>query len=89
MVIKGVRRTEDGETLSIRVVNEYNNLEVTMKWDGCINISKYYNGDTPENHSGNVDYMHICEVKDFIKELQDVVRIAEEMFGDNFEDYWS
>lgn len=62
-----------------------------MKWDGCIDLRRYWNGDTADNNSeDNVDYIHICEVKEFIKELQSVVDIAEQNFSkDDFDNYWS
>lgn len=89
MNIKEIKLTEDGKPFVIRTVNDYNDLSIRMKWDGCIDIRKYENGDSPDNYnSQNVSYMHICEVKEFIKELQDVVRIAEENFGEDFKDYW-
>lgn len=90
MEIKEIKRLEDGKPYAITVVNDYDNLEIRMKWDGCIDINKYSNGDTPENYSvDNVCYMHICEVQEFINELQSVVNIAKENFSeDDFKNYW-
>jgi len=88
--IKEIKRLDDGKPYAIEVRNEYNDLKIHIKWDGCIDISKYWNGTSPENNDeDNTDYIHVCEVKEFIKELQSVVNIAEKNFSkDNFNDYW-
>ena len=82
MNIKEIKTTTDGKPFVIRTINDYNNLSIRMKWDGCIDIVKR---DLIDNTSS---YMHICEVKEFIRELQDIIRIAEENFGDDFKEYW-
>lgn len=90
MKVKEIKKLDNGTPFGIEVRNEYNNLKIDMKWDGCVNIRKYYNGDTPEeNTSENVSYMHICELKEFISELQEALDIAKEVFGDEtFEEYY-
>lgn len=82
MNIKEVCKTKDGKPFVIRTVNDYDDLEIRMQWDGCIDIVKR---DLIDNTSS---YMHVCEVKEFIRELRDIVRIAEENFGDGFKEYW-
>lgn len=90
MYVKEIKRLDDGRPFVIEARSEYEDLQVHMKWDGCINLYKYSNGDTPEAHTeDNTSYIHICEVKEFIKELQDIVDIAEKNFHeDDFKNYW-
>jgi hypothetical protein len=35
-----------------------------MKYDGCVEITKFYNGGTDE------EQLHICHVNDFIEDLK-------------------
>lgn len=55
-----------------------------------LTFTNIQNGDTPEEHTeDNTSYIHICEVKEFIKELQEIVDIAEKNFHeDDFKNYW-
>lgn len=91
MYINEIKRLDNSRPYVIEARNEYGDLQVHMKWDGCIDLYKYSNGYTIEEHSeDNVVNLHICEVKEFIKELQDVVKIAEQNFHkDDFEKYWN
>ena len=81
---------DDGTPYVIQVRSEDNDMEIHMKWDGCIDLRTYSNGSTPDDYSEeNICYIHICDVKEFIKKLQDITYIAEQNFRkDNFEDYW-
>lgn len=90
MNVKEVKRLDDGRPYAIEARSENEDLQVHMKWDGCIDLRKYNNGTTPENHKeADCDYIHICEVKEFIVELQKIVNIAENVFHeDDFKDYW-
>jgi hypothetical protein len=57
--------------------NELNNLRIDIKWDGCVNIDSYCNGDTVEqHHADNHDYIHICDLPTFIAQLQQVLEAA-------------
>lgn len=91
MIIHKIKTSDYNKPYLIVARNEDNNLLARIKWDGCVNLYKYTNGDTPDNYSyDNVDYFHICEVKEFIKELQSIVDIAENTFNhDDFENYWN
>lgn len=67
--------------------NEYKDIYIRAKWDGCCDIRRYYNGDTYEtgNTSGVSDYIHICELREFIEFLTEVADRAEKI--DGFEGY--
>lgn len=90
--IKNIKKTDDGEVLNIEVRDEYEGLQAYIKWDGCINLYRYFNGASPDslhNKDSDVDYIHICEVKEFIDFLQGIVDITKDNFSEsNFSNYW-
>ena len=68
--------------------NEYGDIHVYAKWDGCCNIYRYYNGYTYRDKNiseDEVDYIHICNLRKFIKFLTDIADKAEQI--ENFEGY--
>lgn len=95
MYIKNIHKTEEGHILSIELRNEYDNLQIYDKWDGRCNIHTYSNRMTPDDevtkdNLDNIDYIHICELQEFINNLQEVVNLAKENFNeDDFEGYWA
>lgn len=59
--------------------NQEDTLRVDIKWDGCVNMWLHSNGSTVTNPiEGEVDYIHVCELKEFIEQLQCVLKHAEE-----------
>ena len=67
--------------------NEHEDFHVYARWDGCCNIRRYYNGDTykDEGESVDSDYIHICDIREFIEFLTE---IADKCEGKNgFEGY--
>jgi hypothetical protein len=40
---------------------------VYMKWDGCVEITKFYNGGADKEDE---ERLHICQIDDFIEELK-------------------
>ena len=85
--IKEAHKTNDGTIVSVELRDKnYNSIALSFKWDGCINLFKYYNGYTPDDHSKesqeNSDYMHICDLKGFIEQLQEVIIIAKDILGE-------
>lgn len=90
--IDNIHKTREGKPISIRLIDkECRNMEIYMKWDGCIDLYTHCNGSTVDDErTEDVDYIHICEVKEFITILQEVVRIAEENFEkEDFENGWN
>lgn len=78
------------EDYCIDFSNEYGDLFVHAKWDGCCDINRYYNGFTYKDRNSkdpnyNADYIHICDLREFIKFLTEVADRAEQIEG--FEGY--
>jgi len=84
-----INKTNDGELIvSVELRDkEYNTLELSFKWDGCVNLWKRYNGYTNDDEfsqeiEGNMDYIHICDLEEFINQLQEVLIIAKDILGE-------
>lgn len=55
------------------------------RWDGCVHIERFSNGDTPDKHSEeNRDYLHVCDIDDFIARLVEAKEIARKKFGEQW-----
>lgn len=68
--------------------DEYGDFHVHAKWDGCCDINRYYNGYTYKdnnNPDADVDYIHICNLREFINFLTEIADKAEQIEG--FEGY--
>lgn len=67
--------------------NDEKDIHIYAKWDGCCDIRRYWNGDTYEtgDTTGDSDYIHICDLREFIKLLTEVADKAQQMEG--FEGY--
>ena len=69
---------------SLECGSEDGDIHVLAKWDGCCDIRRYYNGYTykdtkvPEDE---VDYIHICDLRGFIKMLTEIADKAESIDG--------
>jgi hypothetical protein len=62
-------------------------LRASVKSDGCIHLYSYLNAvdpasDSREELEPNTEYLHICQLEDHIKALQDLLAKAREHFGD-------
>lgn len=68
--IKKIHKTDDGTPVVIELKDKDEELTISTKWDGCIDLNY------------NDDYIHICNVEDFISKLQEVIKISEEHFED-------
>ena len=84
--LRVVRQTE----YCVDFANEYGDFFVTAKWDGCCHIYRYYNGATfedkrPDDPNSESDYIHICDLREFISFLTEVADKAERILG--FEGY--
>lgn len=60
-------------------VVEGHDLKASVKWDGCIHLTRIYNGGIDAE---DVDTIHICDLDTFIQELQALRDACEVHFGD-------
>lgn len=79
--VEKVNKSNDGESVELRD-NTGDEIEVSFKWDGCIDLRKYYNGYAPEDKwskevEENTDYVHICNITEVIERLQELKEIME------------
>lgn len=73
---------------ALECCSKYKDLHVYAKWDGCCDIRRYYNGYTYEDKDvpdDDVDYIHICDLREFIRILTEIADKAEQIEG--FEGY--
>lgn len=69
--------------------NDYKNIRITARWDGCCHIETWYNGDQydkPLTHPDNRDYLHVCDLREFIEQLLELEAKAKEHFGSEWPD---
>ena len=48
--------------------------EAVVKWDGCVDIRRHYRNI--DDKTVDSDYLHICELGDFIRGMQKLKKIA-------------
>lgn len=76
------------EKCVLECCSKYKDFHVYAKWDGCCDIRRYYNGYTYEDKDipeGDEDYIHICDLREFINFLTEIADRAEQIEG--FEGY--
>lgn len=58
------------------------------RFDGCVHVSRYYNGDTKDSgrHAPDADYLHVCDTDDHIEAVFRVIQEAAKR--ENFAEYW-
>ena len=64
--------------------NEHKDMHVMARFDGCCHISRFYNGYTYEDENipeDDVDYIHICNIREFITFLTEIADKAEQIEG--------
>lgn len=84
-----INKTDDEQTVvSVELRDkDYNTLDLSFKWDGCVNLFKRYNGYTNDDKyseaiAENTGYIHICDLEKFVNQLQEVLVIAKEILGE-------
>jgi hypothetical protein len=58
--------------------------KATVKWDGCIHLNRYHNLPYPQpkdDRHALSDYLHICELDEFIEAMIALRDRAKEYFG--------
>ena len=80
MILKKEYLGFEDASIGMKFVDEdFDMTEITVKWDGCCNIFKHSNGRTvtnPSKEPDDVDYIHICELKEYIDMLTQVYEKA-------------
>ena len=72
---------------NLTIVNDCKDERYSIRWDGCVHIEHWSNGDKYTNiDSPNRDYLHICDLHEFIEELQELEKKAKEHFGEEWPD---
>lgn len=51
-------------------------MRIRVKWDGCVDINRFYSGD-----KADADYLHICDLNEFIGVLTAMRDQARDRFG--------
>ena len=54
-------------------------MEFDVRFDGCVHIRRWHN--RVEGEKDDCDYMHICDLDEFIAHLDEVRAKAKEHFG--------
>jgi hypothetical protein len=58
-------------------------MSFSAKWDGCVDLNVYYNRpftDRDMLDPADTDYIHICNLRQFIERLEEVERRAKAHF---------
>lgn len=68
---------DENSPACIRLEDEQGGWSADVKFDGCIHFNRHYD-------STDSDYIHICDVDEMIKTLQDIKQKALDTFGDQW-----
>jgi hypothetical protein len=71
---------------NINLINEDKTIRFNLKWDGCIDLWRSYNGYTVDDINEDKDYIHICDIDEFIEQLQQIKEFGINHFKN---DYWT
>lgn len=53
-----------------------------VKWDGCLEVTRYFNVPYGEGNEDNESTIHICDLDEFIARLEALRALARQHFGD-------
>lgn len=71
----------DETDYNITLLDEDGWLLAIVKFDGCVDLYKYYN--VPYDEGGkDCNYIHICDIDEFIEELKEINKTALKKFGE-------
>lgn len=74
-----LEKQDNSNEFALQLHNKLWMWEFDIRAEGCVHITSYSNGTKDEE---NRSYIHICELDDFIKTLQDIQLKAKEHFGE-------
>jgi len=61
----------------VELKDERGEWSASIRFDGCIHFNKHYD-------DADHDYIHICDVDEMIKTLQDIKQKSLDMFGSDW-----
>lgn len=70
----------------LEVVDPEGWWKASVKWDGCIHFTRYFNipyedgQDRTKDEQATEDYIHICDLDDYIRRLQALRFMADKHF---------
>lgn len=66
-------------SMEVKSINpEYKDWEISMKWDGCVHLVRKWYGNKVDD-----DYIHICDLPQFIKLMQEALEKARDHYHDS------
>jgi hypothetical protein len=72
---------EDSACTHARVYFKREHLDVMYSAKGCVEMTQFLNGDTPDAYRWeNAQRLHICSMPHFIEALQRAEKVAEELW---------
>lgn len=57
-----------------------------VKRDGCVDFIQSFNNPLSSARSQDIDYIHVCDLEDLIKRLQEIQKKAVAHFGEHWGD---
>lgn len=57
-----------------KIIKPIADYEVYAKWDGCIQLDRFFNGDDSGSEE-NTDGIHICDVDEMIERLKEIKKL--------------
>lgn len=88
MVKINLNKLPESHEACLQLSNDSKDFRFAIRFDGCVHIERYMNGQTFEskNPGSDRDYLHICDLREFIETLEEVERQAINHFGKEWPD---
>lgn len=67
----------------VRFVGGFKDLEweANVKWDGCVELVRRHNIDSPNPGDGDSEWIHLCDLEETIKRLEALRDAAKAVLG--------
>ena len=70
---------EEESTVAMYVSSLNKEWSADVRFDGCVHLRRYYNSPGPH---ADQDYLHICDLDEFIAQMQELRELAKAHFDD-------
>lgn len=77
---------QDTDEYVLRLHDPNDWYKTVVKRDGCVDFMQSFNNPLSSARSQDIDYIHICNLDDFIKRLQEIQKKAVAHFGEHWGD---